>query len=396
MLTEKTIKEAEARAKPYVIWDEKIKGFGMRVFPAGRRSYILMYRINGVLKLVTLARIADLSLKDARARAASELSTARLGKTDLATRKKDERNAPTIAELWARFENEYAPERIDAGRMTKRTLQEYRKQYTRLIAPSLSRVKVKDISRGDIEKLARRWSHVPVQRNRTLGFLSRLFTLAETWELRGQNTNPVRGVTRARETARDRVLAPSEMQRLNHALMQLEGRHLYEVKAIYVAALTGLRISEVLSLQWQHVDLETGRANLPTTKTGKRALVLAGAVRGMLGALPRVHGSAFVFPSLYQRRGDCSITYKTTRDVFERACQSAGLDDVRLHDLRRSLATNLAGQGVSAFLLRDVLGHASITMSNRYVQQASAGLIAASELAASITVSALTGQSLKK
>ena len=85
------------------------------------------------------------------------------------------------------------------------------------------------------------------------------------------DTNPVRGVERAREEARDRVLDSGELATLAAALDQLEEKHPASVATIRVAALTGLRISEVCSIHWEHVDFESGRVTLPETKTGRRA-----------------------------------------------------------------------------------------------------------------------------
>ena len=204
-----------------------------------------------------------------------------------------------------------------------------------------------------------------------LAVASRLFSLAEYWEMRGQNSNPAKGIERAKENARDRVLAGTELQALSVALDELERHYPYEVAAIRTAALTGLRISECLSLRWENVDLETGRAILPKTKTGRRVIPLAGPVRETLAALPRLHGSPWAFNS---SRDGVPATYRQTCRVFGLASKRAGLGDVRLHDLRRSLATHLAARGVNAFVLRDVLGHADISMSQRYVRTASAAL----------------------
>ena len=81
-----------------------------------------------------------------------------------------------------------------------------------------------------------------VQRNRVLALVSRLFTLFETWEWRPQNTNPARGIERAREEARDRTFSPTELSALAEALRQWEDRHPAQVAAIRLAAVTGLRL----------------------------------------------------------------------------------------------------------------------------------------------------------
>lgn len=389
MLSEKIIKNAEPKAKAFVLWDSKTKGFGCRIFPKGQKSYVIMYRVNGVRVMAKLSRVEDLKLEAARTLATQELLKVRQGDIDLSARRKAVKLLPTMKDLWAQFETEFVPDRISAGRMARRTFSDYRKQYRRHIEPDLGAVRVADVSRGAVEKLVRRLSHVPMQRNRTLALLSRLMNVAEQWEMRPQHTNPCRGVVRAKENIRDRILAPSEMQRLNVALIELEHAHPYEVAAINVAALTGLRISECLSFRWENLNFEMARVVLPTTKTGQRVIPLAGAVLDLLASLLRVNGSPFIFPSLYARRGPCAVTYKSARNVFAAACDSAGLNNVRLHDLRRSLATYLAGAGVNAFVLRDVLGHSSITMSARYVQQASGALIDASESAAAYVAAAM-------
>ena len=149
--------------------------------------------------------------------------------------------------------------------------------------------------------------------------------------------------------------------------------------------MSGLRISEVLGLTWDAVDVETGRTILAKTKTGRRVIPLAGAVLEIITRQPRFNGNPYVFAG---GRG-ASVTYKTVRRVFAAACEAAGLEDVRLHDLRRSVATNLAASGVGAFAIRDVLGHSTLTMSNRYVRMASDALTEATERAAALTATAM-------
>ena len=165
-------------------------------------------------------------------------------------------------------------------------------------------------------------------------------------------------------------MSPSELTALAAALDGLEPSHPFPVNAIRVAAMTGLRISEVLGMEWTRVDVGTGRASLET-KTGPRVLPLPAAVVKLLRGLPRVNGCPWVFAGA--KRGS-AVGYKLTRDVFAEAVASAGLVDVRLHDLCRSLATRLAGAGVNAYILRDVLGHKTLAMSNRYVRAASDAL----------------------
>jgi integrase len=102
------------------------------------------------------------------------------------------------------------------------------------------------------------------------------------------------------------------------------------VAAIRVAALTGLRISEVCSIRWEHVDFESGRVRLPETKTGRRVHHFADAALEMLRTMAQINRADHVFT--VDARGP--LTYRTVRTHFSEAAKLAGLRDVRLHDLR--------------------------------------------------------------
>ena len=389
MLTERVIRDAKPEAKARILWDGTVKGLGFKIFPSGAKSFVLAYRTGTRKRLATLARCSEISLRSARERAGRELIRIRDGEADPLERRRQAREAPTVADALSRFFSETAPARIQAGRMAERTLREYRIQARRFVEPAIGALQVAKVARRDIEKFAGTLATAPVQHNRILSFLSGLFSLAEHWEWRAQGTNPVRGVTRAKEQARDRVLTPSEMARLNGELHTLVSKHPFAVAAIRVAAMTGLRIGECLSMKWENVDFETGRLILPSTKTGRRVAPLASPVLDLLSQVPQINGNPWVFPGA---RG-AHVGYRKTRILFAEACRRAGLADVRLHDLRRSLATSLAASGVNAYILRDVLGHSTLAMSARYVRMASDALTEAAERAAAIAAAAMAGKS---
>ena len=387
MLTERIVRDAKPGPRPIILWDQTVVGLGCKVYPGGRKSYVLSYRLAGKKRLAVLGRCSEISLRAAREKAGRELVRIRDGDGNPLERRRLAREAPTVANALDRFFNETAPARIQAGRMTERTMREYGKQAARHVEPVLGALQVAKVTRRHVEKFAEGMAETPAQRNRTLAFLSRIFTLAEHWEWRPQHTNPVRGVERAKEYARDRVLEPSELAALARALDDLDEEHPFPVAAIRVAAMSGLRSSECLSLAWEYVSFESRRATLPRTKTGRRIVPLAAPVLDLLARLPRINGNPWVFPG---SRG-AAVTYKTVRSIFANACEHAGLAGVRMHDLRRSVATNLAAAGVNAYTLRDVLGHATLAMSNRYVRASSDALTEATERAAAIASAAMGG-----
>ena len=357
-LTERRIRDAKPEAKTYIMRDRDIRGFGVRVTPTGAKAYVLDYRASGRRRLATLARCSELGLKEARERAGRELTAIRDGAADPLRRRKEAREAPTVAAFVERF-FDYCERRVADDHMSPRTAADYHQQCTRYLLPSFGRLRVAEVKRQDIESAVA--GIKPVQRNRVLALMQRLFTLAEHWELRPQHTNPARGVERAREEPRDRVLTPSELAALSGALSGAVQTSPAAVAAIRFAAMTGLRIGEVIAVRWEHIDFETGRLTLPSTKTGRRVHKLPTVALEILAAAPRLNGWCFT-------TGRGGITYKTARAVFVTACKRAGLADVRLHDLRRTVMTSAAAAGVGTHVLRDLLGHKTTAMADRYVR----------------------------
>lgn len=388
MLTERIIRDAKPEGRPRLLWDEHVRGFGVRVTPNGVKSYVLNYRIAGHERRLTIGRCAELSLKEARERAGRELASIRAGEGDPLERRREVGEAPTVGEGLDRFLEEYAPARIKLGRMSPRTLQTYTNQSKLYIRPALAKRRVADVTRRDVERVVVRLPSAT--RNRVLALLSRLFNLFETWEWRQQHSNPVRRVERAREEARDRVLDSGELAALSVALGKLEERFPASVAAVRVAALTGLRISEVCSIEWQDVDFESGRVTLPKTKTGRRVHHFGDAALGLIVARPRLHRNDHVFA--VDARGP--LNYRTVRTHFGEAAKLAGLRDVRLHDLRRTVMTNAAAAGVGVHVLRDLLGHKTTAMADRYVRAVGSPVADARRMIDAAMAAAMAGSGL--
>ena len=204
-LTERRIRDAKPAPKTIILRDREVVGLAVRIAPGGTKAYVLDYRANGRRRLATLARCSEISLKDARALAARELVGIRMGGADPVRERRDAMTAPTVNAGLDRFFREYAPRRIEQGRLTERTLADYRAQAKRTVRPGLGNIKIADVTRDDVERAVAK--RAPVQRNRTLALISRVFTVFEQWELRPQHTNPARLVERSREQPRDRVLS---------------------------------------------------------------------------------------------------------------------------------------------------------------------------------------------
>ena len=366
MLTERIIRDAKSTGKTRTIWDTKTPGLGVQVTRGGTKNFVIRYAVDDKRRQAILCRVGQLPLAEVRKKAGAELAAIRAGKVDPLRRREEAAAAPTVNDGLDRFFDEYAPRRIADGRLSERTANGYRKQAGRTLRPKLGTMKIKDVTRRDIELALAKVA--PVQRNRQLALASRLFNLFEAWEYRPQHTNPVRGIEKAREEPRDRVLAPSEISALAVALDSSDEE--FAVTAIRFLMLTGWRSGEALALRWADLNFETGEALLPSTKIGRDNRPVGAFALELLAGLPRVNGNPFVFAGA---RG-AAIGYRKLRLVFASHAEAAGIPDCRLHDIRRSVATTAAASGLSVLLLRDLLNHKSVAMANRYARRAGSAL----------------------
>lgn len=191
-----------------------------------------------------------------------------------------------------------------------------------------------------------------------------MFNLAEAWGLRPDGTNPARHIQKYKEEKRQRYLSEDEWARLGKALAEVEQEN-SELPAVITAVrlliFTGCRLSEVLNLRWDDVDWERGCLNLRDSKTGQRFVPLGQVALDLLESTPRQAGNQFVCPGARPMRPLVNLQ-RPWRRIRERA----GLDDVRLHDLRHSFASVGAGVGMSYPTIGKLLGHTQAQTTMRY------------------------------
>ena len=371
MLTERTIQQQKPGARTRIVWDSRLKGLGCRITPAGSQAFVLRYTdAKGKQRLATLARVGEVSLKEIRELAGTELLKIRMGEADFLSRRQKRRNSVTVAKGIRTFFEEFCPNRIQNRRMTHRTVRDYRKQAERYLIPVLGKLDIDEVQRSHIENTVDPLR--PVLRNRVLALASRIFRYFEDQGLRQQYSNPCRGVERSREEPRDRTLNGPELSALGKALVTADIEPVKRA-VLQTAALTGLRISEVISLRWDCIDFETGNVLLPTTKTGRRFHPLSTAALDVLKELPKV--GEYVFCTNPPK----PIGYTSVRLAFLKVLKAADLRNVRLHDLRRTFMTRAAESGIPSHTLRDLLGHKTALMADRYVRRANLPVVNATE-----------------
>ena len=337
-----------------------IKGFGVRVHPSGRRVYIVKTRYRGRVIKMTIGPHGAVTPSYARVRAAEIITDARAGKNPVGRNA----DAPTMIALGKRFLKEYV-----ATHCKPSTAEEYRRSVKLFIDPRIGRYRVPDIQRSDIAALHHDMRDTPYQANRTLGVLSKMFNLAELWDLRPDGSNPCRHVKRFREEKRERFLSDIEYQRLGAALKEIEvdgTETASAIAAVRLLMLTGCRLSEIQKLRWQHVDLGAGELRLPDTKTGAKVVYLGDPPIAVLERIDRRDGNPWVIAG---RKPGSHLT--DLQHPWRRIRARADLDDVRIHDLRHSFASGglLVGEGLP--MIGKLLGHTQVQTTARYAHLAS-------------------------
>lgn len=359
-LTKRSVEALEPKAESYFVWDSEIKGFGVRVMPSGVKTYQIQYRKGGRTRRASLGRHGNVTADIARAKAKELMGEVAKGENPV-EEIAQHRRAPTVAALCERFLDSHVKERCKAS-----TAGEYRRAVSLFIVPAIGSFKVVDVERKDIADLHHKFRHKPYQANRTLGVLSKMFNLAEVWGLRPDGSNPCRHVPKYREKKRERFLSQHELQRLGTVLNEVErdgSETPFIVAAFRLLILTGCRLSEIQTLKWAYIT-DAGM-ELPDTKTGARRIPLPHAARAVLDSLPRTPGNPFVIEGKVpgQHATDLQCPWRRIR-------AKAGLDSVRIHDLRHTYASNAVSAGMPIQMVGKLLGHSQLQTTMRYAHLA--------------------------
>ena len=273
------------------------------------------------------------------------------------------KGGPTVAEIAARYLDEHV-----AVRCKPRTAEIYRLTIEKHILPALGDMPLARIEREHVVNLHYKLREVPTMANRVVDTLSRLYSKAEAWGVVPEGCNPCRSAVKYKERRRERFLTEEEFRRLGRVLAEAEtegGLSVYAVAAIRLLMLTGCRRNEILTLQWQDVDLDAGELSLKDTKTDARTVPLSAAAVQVLATLPRVAGSRWVIPG--RKLG---AHMRNINDPWEIVRMRAGLEDVRLHDLRHSFASRALALGESLPVIGKLLGHTQVETTARYAHLA--------------------------
>lgn len=403
MATKRITAEAVDRMPPgSVLWDTEVRGFGVR-YRARDRIYLVKTRIDGRQRVLTIGRDGRGAWgpEKARREAIRLLGLIRDGKNP-ATERDDAKAAVDLRAFAERYLIEYAQ-----AHKKPRTVAEDKRLLRLHIIPALGQRRVCDMGKPDVARLHAGMRLTPVAANRALAQLSAILGWAEKVGERADGSNPCRHIERYPEKPVERLLTAGELGRLGDALERAAQPWSAETKAAWrvecerqaaamdipnsgrlawirsrmprrdtaedwraIAALrllifTGARLSEILTLRWDWIDLAQGIARLPDSKTGAKTLYLPPGALAVLQMLPRMADNPHVLP------GDRpAASFVGIQKPWQRVRALASLPDVRIHDLRHAFASVAVAGGDSLFIVGKILGHRQSSTTERYAHLA--------------------------
>ena len=354
-LTKRAVDAPEPREKAYIAFDAEISGFGVRIMPSGVKSFCVEYRPHGggrgvAKKRLTLGRYGAMTVEQGRQAALTALAER--------AEKSRQRAALTVADLIDAFLEDHV------ARLKPKTREGYSAALTKL-RKAHGGIKAASLTREHVAALHRGMCDIPYQANWMLAAISKLYAWAsEHGRLPEDHPNPARRIPRYKEHARERFLTGGEFAKLGHAL-RTAPIDPYAGTAIFSLILTGARVNEILHARWSWLDTERGLLNLPDLKTGKKSIFLNAPALVILARLPRLEGTPFIFPG--RKKGEPLSRIGRPWATIK---QAAGLDGLRLHDLRHSFASIGAGASMGLPVIGKLLGHSQPQTTARYAHLA--------------------------
>ena len=348
-VTDAAIARLRPREREYTVWDSRVAGLGVRVRPSGGKSYVLLLDMGGRSKRVSLGPVGVKSLEDIRRQCHARR----------ANPKPEEETAPArpvplfrdfVTGPWqeAHFDG-YKPS----------TRKGIRYQLAGQLLPAFGSKPLDRITEAGIRRWFDRYSRTaPGNANHVLARLRQMLNFAVAC---GHiESNPAQGIAFNRRPKLTRFLSREEIARLHRVLdAQTRKDSGPQADIIRLLLLTGCRQGEIVNLRWAEVHGDM--LSLGDSKTGARTVPLNSQARRVLDRQPRT-GSPFVFPS----PRDPTRPRSRELALWTRVRREAGIEDVRLHDLRHTMASHAVMNGVPVPVVSRLLGHSNVRMTLRY------------------------------
>ncbi len=353
-LTDARVRALNPRRTARDIRDGKLKGFGVRVMPSGRKTFFVHCQHDGRRVWKIVGDADEIGAGEARSRAAAMLAAIRQD-GPLPAQPEDTVFEAVADATFRRHERIWKPRTMEVNRGYLRCQ----------ILPQFAGRQVADITREDVVKWFASLRATPVAADRSMPVLSVIMREAERMGFREDGSNPCLGIRRYRRKGRERFLSEAEVRAIGACLRIREDDQPLAVAAIRLLLLTGCRRSEILTLRWS--DLREGALFLRDSKTGPRTVWLSRAALAVFDGIDRT--SPWVFPG---RRGTGPLCGDWLVTAWHEVRADAGLGDVRLHDLRHAYASLALKNGESVLAIGRLLGHRSAETTLKYTHHADA------------------------
>lgn len=366
------LKPEEGQTKPRDIREKSRDGFGITVFPSGKKSFIYIYHFGGRKRRMTLGKYPACSLGDAHKLHRKALEILESGKDPALERKKEKntlKDSSTVNGLIEEYLEIWAKPR-------KRSWREDERFLYKDIKPHWGKLKAKDITRRDVilllDKIKDRGA--PIAANRGLACIRRMFNFAvERDIITGSPCSSVKPV--AKENQRDRVLSSDELKTLWHALEKIpnENSSIHNIKmseqtklVLKLQLALGQRKGEVTSAEWSEIDINAGLWTIPAekAKNGQAHRVpLNSLAKELLHEIKQLsNNSRFLFPAKIK---DAPIT-GTSIDHAVRRSSFTGIKAWTPHDLRRTVASHITSIGIPRLVVSKILNHVENSITAVY------------------------------
>jgi len=356
LLSQKFVNSLKPTDTEYAVYDSLAPGFGIRVFPSGVKSFIFVTTLYARAIRRTIGRFPDLTVDQARVivqKWRGEIAQG-IDPEPLRLPSTTEPVLQDALDLWFEYIDRH---KVPVSRRSDRA-------YASRLPAAWKTRPLRAIRQNDVQKWFYEFTdqHGPSAGNHAFRFLRAVFNYARKNGL--CDHNPCVGIRMNAETSRARFATPDEIKRLNEAL---ENEIDYRFRALFpLALLTGLRCGALVRLRWEQIRLHDRIMEVENTKAKKpehrkMLLPISPQAAAILEQMPSRGTSEFVFPS---ERGNVHIS--SWKKAWERIISRAGISDLRVHDLRRTVGSWMVAKGKPTPVVMSALGHTTLTAAQIY------------------------------
>ncbi len=324
-------------------YDVQVSGLGIMLFPSGTKTFFVYKRVNGRPDKIKLGRFPQMAVEQARKAAYSIINEIDKG-IDPKLEKSKIAKEMLFSELFQEFMEKHS-------KLHKKSWRFDEDKY-RLHLSHFAKRRIGAISKTDIIQLHSSLAKTSglYSANRVLGMLATMFNKAIEWGWEG--INPCIGIKKFKEKSRERFIQGDEITKFFKSLNE-EPNEVFR-DFFYISLLTGARRSNVQSMNWSDISFNRSEWVIKETKNGEaQTITLSSQAIAILQERCKTRSSDWVFPSSSSKSGHIEEPKKAWKNLLQRV----EIEDLRIHDLRRTLGSWQAATGANSFIIGKSLGH---------------------------------------